>query len=169
SAGLTVLGVSPDAPEKLAAFRDKEGLTFPLLGDPDKTALQAYGAFGEKKNYGRVVQGVIRSTFVVGPDMTVQKAFYNVKATGHVDRIKRELGLSRRAPEGRGAAPRPSSVPSPAAAILDPGGPRGARGRPRPTGRGGRVRGRSPTGRGNRFRGGPVRVRIPPALRPGRR
>ncbi|MFW5416645.1 thioredoxin-dependent thiol peroxidase [Nocardiopsis sp. CNT-189] len=93
SAGLTVLGVSPDAPEKLAAFRDQEGLTFPLLGDPEKAALQAYGAFGEKKNYGRVVQGVIRSTFVIGPDMAVQKAFYNVKATGHVDRIKRELGL----------------------------------------------------------------------------
>ncbi|WP_017539952.1 thioredoxin-dependent thiol peroxidase [Nocardiopsis halophila] len=92
-AGLTVLGISPDAPEKLAAFRDKEGLTFPLLGDPDKGVLKAYGAFGEKKNYGRVVQGVIRSTFVIGTDGAVEKAFYNVKATGHVDRVKRELGL----------------------------------------------------------------------------
>lgn len=93
TAGLTVLGISPDAPEQLAAFRDQEGLTFPLLSDPDRTALTAYGAYGEKKNYGKVVQGVIRSTFVIGPDMTVEKAFYNVKATGHVDRIKRELGL----------------------------------------------------------------------------
>nr|WP_255429716.1 thioredoxin-dependent thiol peroxidase [Streptomonospora sp. PA3] len=93
-AGATVLGVSPDSPEKLAEFRAKEGLTFPLLSDPEKEVLQAYGAFGEKKNYGRVVQGVIRSTFVIDPDGTVAKAFYNVKATGHVDRIKRELGLA---------------------------------------------------------------------------
>ncbi|MDA2803721.1 thioredoxin-dependent thiol peroxidase [Nocardiopsis suaedae] len=93
TAGLTVLGVSPDAPEKLARFREKEGLTFPLLGDPDKGVLTAYGAFGEKKNYGRVVQGVIRSTLVIGTDGTVEKAFYNVKATGHVDRVKRELGV----------------------------------------------------------------------------
>ncbi|WP_047869866.1 thioredoxin-dependent thiol peroxidase [Nocardiopsis sp. RV163] len=93
SAGLTVLGVSPDTSDKLAKFRDKEGLTFPLLGDPGKETLRAYGAFGEKKNYGRVVQGVIRSTVVVGTDGRVEKAFYNVKATGHVDRIKRELGV----------------------------------------------------------------------------
>ncbi|QBI52705.1 thioredoxin-dependent thiol peroxidase [Streptomonospora litoralis] len=92
-AGVTVLGVSPDSPEKLAEFRTQEGLTFPLLSDPDKEVLRAYGAFGEKKNYGRVVQGVIRSTFVIDPDGTVAKAFYNVKATGHVARVKRELGL----------------------------------------------------------------------------
>lgn len=92
-AGFTVLGVSPDEPEKLARFREKESLTFTLLGDPGKDTLSAYGAFGEKKNYGRVVQGVIRSTFIVGTDGKVQKAFYNVKATGHVDRIKRELGV----------------------------------------------------------------------------
>lgn len=92
-AGFTVLGVSPDKAEKLALFRDKESLTFTLLGDPEKEVLTAYGAFGEKKNYGRVVQGVIRSTFIVGTDGKVRKAFYNVKATGHVDRIKRELGL----------------------------------------------------------------------------
>ncbi|MDA0562911.1 thioredoxin-dependent thiol peroxidase [Streptomonospora sp. S1-112] len=92
-ADVAVLGVSPDAPERLARFREQEGLTFPLLSDPDKTVLRAYGAFGEKKNYGRVVQGVIRSTFVIDPDGTVAKAFYNVKATGHVARIKRELGL----------------------------------------------------------------------------
>ena len=92
-AGFTVLGVSPDKAEKLAQFREKESLTFTLLGDPEKETLTAYGAFGEKKNYGRIVQGVIRSTFIVGTDGKVQKAFYNVKATGHVDRIKRELGL----------------------------------------------------------------------------
>ncbi|MEV2279079.1 thioredoxin-dependent thiol peroxidase [Nocardiopsis sp. NPDC049922] len=93
SAGFTVLGISPDTTDKLAKFRDKEGLTFPLLGDPEKDTLRAYGAFGEKKNYGRLVQGVIRSTIVVGADGRVAKAFYNVKATGHVDRIKRELGV----------------------------------------------------------------------------
>ena len=93
SAGFTVLGISPDKTDKLATFREKEGLTFTLLGDPDKDTLRAYGAFGEKKNYGRLVQGVIRSTIIVGTDGTVEKAFYNVKATGHVDRIKRELGV----------------------------------------------------------------------------
>lgn len=93
TAGLTVIGISPDKPEKLAKFRDKEQLTFTLLGDPDKDTLRAYGAFGAKKNYGRLVQGVIRSTVVVGTDGKVEKAFYNVKATGHVDRVKKELGL----------------------------------------------------------------------------
>lgn len=93
AAGLTVLGISPDTTEKLARFRDKEGLTFPLLGDPGKETLRAYGAYGDKKNYGRLVQGVIRSTVVVGSDGRVERAFYNVKATGHVERIKRELGL----------------------------------------------------------------------------
>ncbi len=93
AAGFTVLGVSPDAPEKLARFREQESLTFSLLGDPEKDTLRAYGAFGEKKNYGRVVQGVIRSTLIVGTDGTIQKAFYNVKATGHVDRVKKELGV----------------------------------------------------------------------------
>jgi peroxiredoxin Q/BCP len=92
AAGFTVLGVSPDTPERLAKFRDQEGLTFPLLGDPDRGVLRAYGAFGEKKNYGKVVQGVIRSTFAIAADGTVEKAFYNVKATGHVDRLRRELG-----------------------------------------------------------------------------
>ena len=92
-AGFTVLGVSRDQPAKLSEFRDKESLTFTLLGDPSKETLVAYGAFGEKQNYGRTVQGVIRSTFIVGTDGRIQKAFYNVKATGHVDRIKRELGV----------------------------------------------------------------------------
>ena len=93
SAGMTVLGISPDKTGKLEEFRDKEGLTFTLLGDPDKETLSAYGAFGEKNNYGRIVEGVIRSTVVVGTDGKVEKAFYNVKATGHVDRLKRDLGL----------------------------------------------------------------------------
>ncbi|GLU47625.1 thioredoxin-dependent thiol peroxidase [Nocardiopsis ansamitocini] len=93
SAGLTVLGISPDTTAKLAAFTEKEGLTFPLLSDPEKTVLTGYGAFGEKKNYGKIVQGVIRSTLVIGADRVVEKAFYNVKATGHVDRVKRELGI----------------------------------------------------------------------------
>lgn len=92
-AGLAVLGVSPDTTTKLAAFAEKEKITFPLLSDPDRAVLTAYGAYGEKKNYGRIVQGVIRSTLVIAADRTVQKAFYNVKATGHVNRVKRELGL----------------------------------------------------------------------------
>lgn len=91
-AGFDVLGISPDKPEKLAAFRDSEGLTFTLLADPDKSVMQQWGAFGEKKNYGRVVQGVIRSTFVVDPDGGIAQAMYNVKATGHVDRLRREIG-----------------------------------------------------------------------------
>jgi peroxiredoxin Q/BCP len=90
-AGVDVLGISPDPAEKLEAFREKHDLTFPLLSDPEKTTLTAYGAFGEKKNYGRVVQGVIRSTFLVNGDGTVGLAKYNVKATGHVARIIRDL------------------------------------------------------------------------------
>ncbi|TDQ46623.1 thioredoxin-dependent thiol peroxidase [Actinorugispora endophytica] len=92
-AGLTVLGVSPDSTDRLAKFAEQEGLAFPLLGDPDRRVLTEYGAYGEKKNYGRIVQGVIRSTLVISADRTVEKAFYNVKATGHVNRLKRELGL----------------------------------------------------------------------------
>ncbi len=92
-AGYRVLGISPDKPGKLATFAEKEGLTFPLLSDPDRTVLTEWGAFGEKKNYGRVVQGVIRSTFVVDPEGTLVVARYNVKATGHVARLLRELDL----------------------------------------------------------------------------
>ena len=87
AAGITVLGLSPDKPEKLAKFRARDGLTFPLLSDPEKSVLAAYGAFGEKKLYGKLVQGVIRSTFVVGPDGKLELAQYNVKATGHVARL----------------------------------------------------------------------------------
>jgi peroxiredoxin Q/BCP len=90
-AGLDVLGISPDKPAKLAKFRDKEGLTFPLLSDPDRAVLQAWGAFGEKKMYGKTVTGVIRSTFVVGPDGKLEEALYNVRATGHVAKLRKDL------------------------------------------------------------------------------
>ena len=92
-AGLTVLGISPDAPAKLARFRDKEHITFPLLSDPERTVLNAYGAYGEKMNYGKKTMGVIRSTFVVGADGNVEMAYYGVKATGHVERLRKELGV----------------------------------------------------------------------------
>ena len=92
SAGITVLGISPDKPAKLARFREKEGLTFPLLSDPDHAALEAYGAWGEKKLYGKVTVGVIRSTFVVDADGRIEKALYAVKATGHVARLRAEIG-----------------------------------------------------------------------------
>ncbi|GAB2661815.1 thioredoxin-dependent thiol peroxidase [Saccharopolyspora gloriosae] len=92
-AGFDVVGISPDKPEKLAKFRDAEGLTFPLLSDVDKSVMTAWGAFGEKKNYGKVVQGVIRSTFVVGPEGKIDKALYNVKATGHVERLRKDLNV----------------------------------------------------------------------------
>jgi len=93
AAGVAVLGISPDEPPKLAKFRDRDSLTFPLLSDPDTKVLRAYGAYGEKKLYGKTIVGVIRSTFIVDADGKVEKAFYNVKATGHVDRILRELGV----------------------------------------------------------------------------
>lgn len=91
--GITVVGISPDSPEMLATFRAKEGLTFPLASDPDKSVLTAYGAFGEKSLYGRTVVGVIRSTFVIDPEGRIERAMYNVKATGHVAKLRRELGL----------------------------------------------------------------------------
>lgn len=90
-AGLTVLGISPDRPEKLAKFRDKESLNFTLLADPDREVLQAYGAYGEKMMYGRKTVGVIRSTFVVGADGKIERAYYNVRATGHVERLRKDL------------------------------------------------------------------------------
>lgn len=91
--GYEVLGISPDAPAKLAKFREKDGLTITLLSDPEKEVLTAWGAFGEKKLYGKVVHGVIRSTFVVDPEGTISHAAYNVKATGHVAKLRRDLGL----------------------------------------------------------------------------
>jgi thioredoxin-dependent peroxiredoxin len=92
-AGYEVLGISPDAPAKLAKFREKDGLTIRLLSDADRSVMAAYGAFGEKKLYGKVVNGVIRSTFVVDEDGAIEHAFYNVKATGHVAKLRRDLGI----------------------------------------------------------------------------
>ena len=91
--GYTVLGISPDKPEKLAKFRERDGLTITLLSDPSEEVLQEWGTFGEKKLYGKVVEGVIRSTFVVD-DGTIALAQYNVKATGHVAKLRRDLGLT---------------------------------------------------------------------------
>src|SRR5438874_11290730 len=93
TAGLAVVGVSPDLPEKLRKFRATHDLTFPLLSDPDHRVLAAYGAWGEKKLYGKTVTGVIRSTVVVDPHGHVEHAFYNVKATGHVAKLLRDLKL----------------------------------------------------------------------------
>jgi peroxiredoxin Q/BCP len=86
-----VIGISPDAPEKLAHFRAEQGLTFPLLSDADRSVMKAWGAHGEKNNYGKVTEGVIRSTFVVEPDGTISTARYNVRAKGHVDKLRRDL------------------------------------------------------------------------------
>jgi peroxiredoxin Q/BCP len=94
AAGYTVVGVSPDSTGKLEKFDEKESLTFPLASDQDKAVMTAWGAFGEKKNYGKVVQGTIRSTVVVAPDGTVGHAAYNVKATGHVAKLRKDLGLA---------------------------------------------------------------------------
>jgi peroxiredoxin Q/BCP len=91
--GVDVIGISPDKPEKLAKFRDAEKLTFPLLSDPERKVLTAYGAFGEKTMYGKKVQGVIRSTFVVDDKGKVEVAQYNVKATGHVAKLRRDLSV----------------------------------------------------------------------------
>jgi peroxiredoxin Q/BCP len=93
-AGYRVLGLSPDATDKLARFREKEGLSFPLLADPSKQALEAYGAYGEKNLYGKTVVGVIRSTFVLDEQGTVVLAQYGVKAKGHVAKLQRDLGLA---------------------------------------------------------------------------
>ncbi|HZZ50523.1 MAG TPA: thioredoxin-dependent thiol peroxidase [Pseudonocardia sp.] len=92
-AGLDVIGISPDKPEKLAKFRDAEGLTFPLVSDPDKAVLTEYGAFGEKQMYGKTVTGVIRSTFVIDPEGKIERALYNVKATGHVAKLRRDMSV----------------------------------------------------------------------------
>ncbi len=92
-AGFTVLGISPDTPAKLTEFKARDGLTFPLLADTAAEVLTRYGAYGEKASHGRTVVGVIRSTFVIGADGTLEKAVYNVKATGHVARLRAELGV----------------------------------------------------------------------------
>ena len=91
AAGYTVLGISPDKPDKLAKFRERDSVPYPLLSDPDHATLEAYGAWGEKTLYGKKTTGVIRSTVVVGEDGAVQLAQYNVKATGHVAKLRRDL------------------------------------------------------------------------------
>ena len=93
TAGFAVLGVSPDPPAKLAKFRDAQGLTFPLLSDVDRSVLTAYGAYGEKQLYGKTVTGVIRSTFVIDPQGCIAKAMYNVRATGHVAKLRKDVGI----------------------------------------------------------------------------
>lgn len=93
AAGYVVLGISPDKPAKLAKFRDRDNLTFPLLSDPDKKVLEAYGAFGEKTMYGKKMIGVIRSTFVIDESGKIQVAQYNVRAKGHVEKLRRELAV----------------------------------------------------------------------------
>ncbi|MFC4946084.1 thioredoxin-dependent thiol peroxidase [Pseudonocardia sp. GCM10023141] len=93
TAGLDVIGISPDKPTKLAKFRDAEGLTFPLLSDPEKEVLDAWGVFGEKKMYGKTVVGVIRSTFVVDADGKIEVAQYGVRATGHVAKLRKDLKI----------------------------------------------------------------------------
>lgn len=92
-AGYRVVGISPDAPEKLAKFREKESLSITLLSDPDKRVAEAYGAYGEKKMYGRTTVGIIRSTFVIDAAGKIVQAQYNVKATGHVARLVKQLEL----------------------------------------------------------------------------
>ncbi len=92
--GYEVVGISPDKPEKLAKFRARDSLTITLLSDPDKTVMKEYGAYGEKKLYGKLVEGVIRSTVVVDEDGKVFLAQYNVKATGHVAKLRKDLKLN---------------------------------------------------------------------------
>ena len=94
AAGYAVVGVSPDEPAKLARFRDRDALTFPLLSDPDHSVLEAYGAWGEKSLYGKTVVGVIRSTFVLDEDGVITLPLYSVKATGHVAMLRKRLGLA---------------------------------------------------------------------------
>jgi peroxiredoxin Q/BCP len=93
AAGFEVVGISPDTPAKLAKFREHDAITFPLVSDEDKSVLTAYGAFGEKQLYGKTVTGVIRSTFVIDEDGVIEHALYNVKATGHVAKLRRDLGI----------------------------------------------------------------------------
>jgi peroxiredoxin Q/BCP len=93
AAGYTVLGISRDEPAKLREFRARDGLTYDLLSDADHSVHEQYGAWGEKLNYGKTVLGVIRSTFIVAEDGTIAHALYNVKATGHVARVRSLLGV----------------------------------------------------------------------------
>jgi thioredoxin-dependent peroxiredoxin len=92
-AGLDIVGISPDPPEKLQRFREQEHLGITLVSDPDKSVLTAYGAYGPKKLYGKEVVGVIRSTFIVDAEGRIERAAYNVKATGHVAKLRKDLGI----------------------------------------------------------------------------
>jgi len=92
-AGWAVVGISPDPPERLARFREEHGLPFPLLSDPDHRVAEAYGAWGAKRTYGRDTQGMIRSTFAVGPDGRIEAAWHNVRAAGHAEHVASELGV----------------------------------------------------------------------------
>ena len=98
AAGYRIIGVSPDAPERLARFRERDSLAFTLLSDPDHAVASAYGAFGTKVLYGRSIEGVLRSTFVIDVDShgagVVRLALHNVRATGHVERLRQQLGLA---------------------------------------------------------------------------
>ncbi|MFE3998409.1 thioredoxin-dependent thiol peroxidase [Nocardioides sp. YIM B13467] len=94
AAGYEVIGISKDKPAKLAKFRERDGLTITLASDEDLSVHKAYDAYGEKKLYGKVVEGVIRSTFVVDEEGKIEVAQYNVKATGHVAKLRRDLGLA---------------------------------------------------------------------------
>ena len=93
AAGYEVLGVSPDAPARLKKFQERDGLTFKLLSDPDRKVQDAYGVYGEKQNYGRTYLGLIRSTFVIDEKGKLSRVLYNVKATGHVAMLRKQLGL----------------------------------------------------------------------------
>jgi peroxiredoxin Q/BCP len=92
AAGYEIVGISPDPVERLGRFRDEHTLPFPVLSDPDHAVAEAYGAWGTKKNYGREYQGIIRSTFLIGPNGVVTRAMRNVRATGHVERVFNDIG-----------------------------------------------------------------------------
>jgi Peroxiredoxin len=91
--GYEVVGISPDSPARLAKFRERDALTFPLVSDQDKAVLTGYGAYGEKQLYGKTVTGVIRSTFIIDEEGRIERALYNVKATGHVAKLRKDLGI----------------------------------------------------------------------------
>ncbi|MBW9119394.1 thioredoxin-dependent thiol peroxidase [Microbacterium trichothecenolyticum] len=93
AAGYTVLGISPDDPEKLRRFKERDALTYDLLSDPGHKVLEKYAAWGEKTNYGKTFMGVIRSTFVIDEKGRITHALYNVRATGHVARVRTLLGV----------------------------------------------------------------------------
>lgn len=91
SQGYTILGISPDQPEKLARFKEEHRLPYDLISDPDNTIATAFGAYGLKKNYGREYMGIIRSTFLIDRNSQIEAAYYNVKATGHAERIAKAV------------------------------------------------------------------------------